>query len=76
MGAGHQEGRTMTRTVRVEFLDGKWPVEYVTIPACMDVLHVVEQMQRNYGKHGHQTGVKWQVTDGGLVDALAVRSMA
>ena len=64
------------RTVIVEFLDGKHPVELVQIPQGMTALQVVEKMQKNYRALGHQDGVKWQVVDGTTVDALVGMAQA
>ena len=59
-----------TKTIAVDFLDGRWPTEYVTVPESMPTHLVIERMQRNYRALGHRDGVKFQVTDGRFVDAV------
>lgn len=64
------------KTVRVEFLDGKHPIELVEIPEGMTALQVVEKMQKNYRMLGRLDGVKWKVVDGNVIDALVDMAQA
>ena len=66
----------MARYLKVRFLDGKWPLELVELAPGQATHQVVEAMQRNYAKLGHQTGCSWQVIEGTLADAFIATGKA